>query len=146
MTLLLANSFGENLFDQLSNWIVTIGPKIPQALLALLVGFLIIKLLGWCVSIALRFVRMPAGLKGIVQSLADALLVIFLIIVVLQTLGLRDLALVFSGAVAAVGLALGAGASGLASDILAGVFLAQDKDFNIGDEVEGGEKPTRVVI
>jgi small conductance mechanosensitive channel len=45
-----------------------------------------------------------------------------------------------------VGLALGAGGATLASDILAGIFLAQDKDFNVGDEISAGEKPTEGIL
>ena len=90
--------------------------------------------------------RLPKGLRGIVLSLIDALLWVFLTISVLQALGLSNLALIFSGSVAALGLALGSGASSLAADVLAGIFLAQDKDFDVGDEIIAGEKPTQGII
>lgn len=121
-------------------------PKLPKAILALLFGLVLIRILSWVIRALISFVRLPKGLKTILFSLVDGLLWIFLIISVLQSLGLGNLALVFSGAVAATGLALGSGASSLASDILAGIFLAKDKDFNVGDEVIAGEKPTQGII
>jgi small-conductance mechanosensitive channel len=87
------------------------------------------------------FARLPHGLKGIIFSLVDALLWVFLIIGVLQALGLNNIALAFSGSLAAVGLAFGVGASSLAADI-----LAKDRDFAVGDLVMAGEGPTEGVI
>jgi small-conductance mechanosensitive channel len=92
------------------------------------------------------FARLPHGLKGIIFSLVDALLWVFLIIGVLQALGLNNIALAFSGSLAAVGLAFGVGASSLAADILGGIFLAKDRDFAVGDLVMAGEGPTEGVI
>jgi small-conductance mechanosensitive channel len=64
----------------------------------------------------------------------------------LHALNLDNLALVFSGGIAAIGLAMGVGGSALASDVLSGVFLAQDKDFNIGDFIRAGDPPVEGVL
>ena len=124
----------------------SILPRIPEAIVAFLIGFVIIKVLGWLIEFGLTLVRLPKGLKGILASLASAILWVFLLVSVLQALGLTGLALIFSGSVATLGLALGLGASSLASDVLAGVFLAQDRDFVIGDEVSAGDKPTEGIV
>jgi small-conductance mechanosensitive channel len=36
---------------------------------------------------------------------------------------------------------MAAGGSTLVSDIVAGIFLARDGDFNVGDEIKAGEEP-----
>lgn len=133
------------LFDPLIEGIRHFLPKIPIAIAAFLLGWVIIKLLSWFFRFLLTFVRMPRGLKSIVHSMIDALLWIFLIIGILQVLGLNNVALAFSGAIIAVGVALGNGASTLASDILAGIFLARDRDFSIGDTVKAGEGTEGIV-
>lgn len=125
--------------DPLVNGARHILPKIPLAFGALLFGIVVIRLTSWLIQFLLGFVHLPRGLKGIIQSLADALLWVFLIIGVMQVLGLNNIALAFSGSVIAIGLAIGNGASTLASDILAGIFLAKDRDFSIGDHVKAGE-------
>jgi small-conductance mechanosensitive channel len=41
---------------------------------------------------------------------------------------------------------MAAGGSTLVADIIAGIFLARDADFNVGDEVIVGERPTMGVV
>ncbi len=134
-----------DIFDPLIQHFQAILPKIPLAIGTFLFGWVVIKLLSWFIRFLISFVRLPRGLKGIIYSLVDALLWIFLIITVLQNLGLNNIAIAFSGAIVAVGVALGSGASTLASDILAGIFLARDRDFSIGDTVKAGENTTGVI-
>ncbi|MBW3538286.1 mechanosensitive ion channel family protein [Candidatus Parcubacteria bacterium] len=121
-------------------------PKVPQVVVALLFGFVLIRILSWIAQAFLGLVRLPKGLRGIIVSLMDGLLWVFLIIAILQSIGLGQVALAFSGSVVALGLALGAGASSLAADILAGIFLAKDRDFSVGDELMAGDKPTEGVV
>jgi small-conductance mechanosensitive channel len=128
-----------HLFDQLSGKINEFLPKLPEAMVVLLFGVLVIRLISWIASWLIGFIRIPKALKGILISLFDALLAIFLIIVVLQTLGLNNVALVVSASIAALGLALGNGSVTMVADILAGFHLAQDKDFNLGDVVRAGD-------
>jgi moderate conductance mechanosensitive channel len=121
-------------------------PQVPSALVSLLLGILFIRFLAWISRLIISLVRLPKGLKGILTSMIEVLLWVFLIIVFLSKLGLGNVALAFSGSLAALGFALAAGGATLAGDILAGIFLARDKDFNVGDEVIAGEKPTQGVI
>lgn len=132
----------ERLFGPVSNNINELLPKLPNALVTLLAGFVVIRIISWIAAWLIGYIRMPRGLKGIIISMLDALLAVFLIIVVLQSLGLNNLALIFTAGVAAVGIALGNGSVNMVSDIIAGVYLARDKDFAIGDIVKAGEEHT----
>jgi small-conductance mechanosensitive channel len=127
------------LFDNLNSSFNTTVHHLPNALVTALAGFVIIRLISWLAQWIIGFIRMPKGLKGIIISLMDTILTAFLIIQTLQALGLTNLALVFSAAIAAVGIALGSGSSTLVQDILAGIYLAGDKDFNVGDIVKVGD-------
>lgn len=130
-----------HLLAPLANSLNDLLPRIPNAVVTLVVGLLVIRILGLISSWLVGFIRMPAGLKGIIISLINTILGIFLVIVVLQSLGLNNLAFAFSAAVAAVGLALGNGSATSVQDVLAGIFLARDRDFNIGDLVRISENP-----
>lgn len=129
----------DNLFDPITRNLNTVLHNLPSAIVTLLVGILVIRALSYIGSWLISFIRMPRGLKGIVISLMDALLTIFLIIVVLQALGLNNLAFIFSAMIAALGIALGTGSSTLINDIIAGITLARDRDFSVGDIVKAGE-------
>jgi small-conductance mechanosensitive channel len=117
-----------------------------RALLGFLFGIVLIRILSWLGQGILGVVRLPKGLRGILTSIMDALLWVGLFVWFLDTLNLDKLAIVFSGSIAAVGLALAGGASSLAADILAGIFLAKDRDFSVGDEVIAGENKTEGII
>lgn len=132
--------------DEVVKSLESIIPKLPTVLIGLLIGILLIKLLSWFGQALLGLVRMPKGLRGILVSLMDGVLWVFLIISVLQALGLDKLALALSGSIAILGLAVAGGASSLAADILAGIFLAKDRDFSVGDSVIAGENRTEGVI
>ncbi|HSX41603.1 MAG TPA: mechanosensitive ion channel family protein [Candidatus Saccharimonadales bacterium] len=130
-----------HLFDSLAQNINDLLPKLPTAAATLLVGLVVIRILSWIASWLLSFIRMPKGLRGIIVSLIDILLSVFLTIVTLQALGLSNVAFAFSAAVAAIGLALGNGSVTIVQDILAGIFLAKDHDFSVGDVVRVAEEP-----
>src|SRR5690348_10300979 len=134
-----------SLTDPLVNGAQHILPRIPEAIGALLFGWVIIKLFSWTAHFLIGFARLPRGLKSILVSLIDAVLWVFLTIGILQVLGLNNIALAFSGGVVAVGLAVGAGAQSLVGDILAGVFLAKDRDFSVGDHVRAGDNTEGII-
>lgn len=131
----------ENLFDPITQSINEILPKIPIAIVILLVGIIIIRIVAWIFRWLLGQFGVPKGLQGIVMSLFNALLFVFLVIVFLQSLGLSNVAFIFSAAVAATGLAIGNGSVTLITDIISGIYLARDRNFSIGDIVRAGEDP-----
>lgn len=131
--------------DPLANGISRVLPKIPLAIGALVFGIIIIRILSWIAHVIVGLVRLPRGLKGILVSLIDGALWVFLFIAILQLMGLNNVALAFSGLVASLGLALAFGASTLTSDVLGGIFLAKDRDFAVGDEVIAGDDTKGVI-
>lgn len=135
-----------SVFDSAISKIQKVLPTLPNVLLGFLIGIVLVKLLTWVAEMLLGLGRWPRGLKDILVSLIHAVLWIFLIITTLNALGLGNLALILSGSVVAVGLALGSGISSLATDILGGISLSHDRDFNLGDEVIAGDKPVQGIV
>ena len=142
----MVNSISNSVVDQLLAGLNHILPRIPIALLALLVGIVIIRIIAWIVRFILHLSRLPKGFKGILRSLTSAVLVVLLITAVLQILGFNNIIFLFSGSLAAIGIGMAAGGSTLISDVLAGVFLAQDTDFDVGDEIKAGENQTTGIV
>lgn len=136
----------DNLLQPLAQGFENVVPKLPTLIGGFLIGVVIIRLLSWLAQGLLGLVRMPKGLRSVLVSVIDALLWIFLVITFLGSLGLGNLAIVLSGGIAAIGLALAASGSVLVSDVLAGIFLAKDRDFSIGDEVIAGDKGTQGIV
>jgi small-conductance mechanosensitive channel len=125
--------------------IVGIGTALQDHLLAtlfdLLVGILIIRLLVHATRWILKLTQIQTGLRYVITSLVETMLWMILLYTVLQELGLNSIILFFTGSIAAIGIAMAAGGSTLVSDIVAAIFLARDKDFNVGDEVIVGWDP-----
>jgi small-conductance mechanosensitive channel len=123
-----------------------IAPRLPATLFDLLLGILIIRISIRLFKLAMRLTHVPPGLRDVLVGIIETIMWIFLSIAILGELGFSGVIYFFTGSVAALGLAMAAGGSTLVSDIIAGIFLARDPDFNIGDEVIAGETPTLGVI
>ncbi|HEY2004421.1 MAG TPA: mechanosensitive ion channel domain-containing protein [Candidatus Saccharimonadia bacterium] len=135
-----------NFTDHIVNGINTLLPRLPNALFDLLLGILIIRLLVRVVKYTLKLTHVQDGFRQVLTSVLEMLMWVLLSITLLNELGFSGVIYFFSGSVFAIGLLLSAGGSTLASDVVAGIFLARDRDFNVGDEVIAGETPTMGIV
>jgi small-conductance mechanosensitive channel len=119
---------------------------LPAALFDVALGYIVIRIIVRIVRRTMKFAHIQAGLRGVINSLLETTLWLFLMVQLLTDLGFSGVIFFFSGSIAALGIAMAAGGSTLVSDIVAGIFLARDSDFNVGDEVLAGETPTQGVI
>lgn len=140
------SNFTGDVTQRLSTLVGDLTERLAVAAVVLLVGYLLVRLGTYFIGKLVKVVRMPVGLRSIVISLARATLWIILIIVILSVLGFSDVIIFFSTSVAAFGLVMAAGGSTLISDILAGIFLAENRHFSVGDEVKAGENGTEGTI
>jgi small-conductance mechanosensitive channel len=118
--------------------------KLPQIILTLIVGWLLIKLIKAILHGVIRVSRANAAMKGILMSVVDVGLWILVLAAVFQQIGLSQVALALSSTVAIAGIAISVGSSSLIQDLVSGIFLAQDPDFNVGDMVEVNNVAGRV--
>jgi moderate conductance mechanosensitive channel len=119
--------------------VANFGPKIPGVIISLIVGYFIIQILAAILGRALKFSRMPRALISVIASLSLIVMWVVLFAEIARQLGMGSLAVTISGSLAVLALALASGASGLASDIISGVFLARDPDFEIGYKIKVGD-------
>jgi len=122
--------------DQVFKLLGLAWDKLPQLLLTLVIGFIVIKVVKALLHGLVGFSRANGALKGILFSVIDVALWIFLIAALLQQIGLTQISLALSGTVAISALALSAGSAAFVQDLVAGIFLAQDTDFSAGDKIK----------
>lgn len=135
-----------NGFKDLGVSFTAILPNIPKALVAFIIGFLIVKILARFIRGALRWTRWPEGLQEILNTLIRVALWIFLAITVLQILGLTNVALAISGSFAILLIGFSTGISNTVSDLMAGLQIANDKDFKVGYKVIAGDRKTEGIV
>ena len=121
-------------------------PKIPVVIVAIIAGYVIIKIIGRFMRAALKWTKWPVGLQNIMTTLLKAILWIFLLITVMQILGLTSVALAISGSFAILLLGFSNGISATVTDLAAGLQLANDKDFKVGYRVKAGDQKTEGII
>ncbi|OGD61231.1 hypothetical protein A3A71_01380 [Candidatus Berkelbacteria bacterium RIFCSPLOWO2_01_FULL_50_28] len=122
--------------DRIFEILLKAWDKLPALILTVLVGIIIIKLLKFLLHGLMGYSRANKAMKGILLSALDVALWIFLLAALLQQIGLTQIAFALSGSVAIAGIAIASGSSSFVQDLVAGVFLAQDPDFNAGDYVK----------
>ncbi len=126
----------DSVYNAFANPVIHVLPKLPNAVLALMVGYLALFVIKIMIKWALRLVRVEKAVKQMILSLASVVLWAILLALVFQSLGLPQVALALSGSVAIFGILLASGANFLVSDILSGLFLAKDPDFRIGETIK----------
>lgn len=136
------NSF----FDKVGDVFTRAGEHLPEALLTLVVGVVAVEIAVVVLSVVLRWVKMPEGLRRILQSLGRAFLWIILIVVLMQTFGLNSVVVAITGSSVVVALLLSTGVAPIVTDVLAGLFLGSDPDFRVGSLVRAGDKGAEGVI
>jgi small-conductance mechanosensitive channel len=119
--------------------IENLWPKLPGLLLTLAIGFLLIKFGLFLVNRVLRIFRFSKAVQGLALSLASIVLWVMLIAEIARQAGLSNLAITISSSVFALGFAIANGASAMAADIIAGLSLAKDKDFECGYRIRVGD-------
>lgn len=127
-------------FQELLNYLETaglnIGLKILGALVALVVGRWIIRVVVRLTRKALELQVPEPTLNSYIGTLISVLLHIALIVSILGFFGFETTT--FAALAAGVGVAIGAAWSGLLSNFAAGVFLVVLRPFKLGDTISAG--------
>ena len=110
-------------------------PRIPIAVIVLLLGIVVIRVISHIIRLSLSVTNLPKGLQEIVTSLTDVALWIFLSIALLQEMGLNNVALALTGSFAFLVLGLVQGGAAAVADVIGGLALSKDHDFNVGDRI-----------
>lgn len=124
--------------------IVHVIDRLPSTVLILLLGYVIIRIIQWSLVFILRTSRVTKAMQQIMMQAVSAILWVGLAALMLQSLGLNQLAIALSGSIAIIGIGIASGANKLVSDVVAGLFLAKNRDFKIGETIELAEAKGRI--
>ncbi len=124
----------ENVVAKLQELVATWGLKVLAAILIVVIGRLVAKLVRELVARLMRRSKVDETLISFVGSLCYIGLMAFVLIAALDKLGVHTAS--FVGIIAAAGLAIGLALQGSLANFAAGVLMIIFKPFKVGDFVE----------
>lgn len=130
-------------FDPIIAVALDLGFKVVGAVLLWVVGRMLIKLVQRAVSGRLIAKSVDPTLRKYVDSAANILLNLVLVIAILGVFGVETTT--FAAVLAAAGVAIGMAWSGLLANFASGAFLMVLRPFKVGDFVSAGDVVGTVV-
>ena len=120
--------------EQIPNLIIKYGGQLVLAILVLLIGLWIVKLITNAIGRAMEKKNTDDSLRPFLKSLISALLKVLVIISVMSLVGIPMTS--FIAILGAAGLAVGLALSGTLQNFAGGVMLLIFKPFKVGDFIE----------
>lgn len=124
--------------DDLISIVTTYGPKLLAAIVTLVVGLWIVKLIVRGVGKGLDKSSVDTALKSFLKSLVSILLKVMVYITALGMLGIEMTS--FIAVLGAAGLAVGLALQGSLANFAGGVLILFFKPFKVGDFIERGSE------
>ncbi|MBU0719479.1 MAG: mechanosensitive ion channel [Planctomycetes bacterium] len=122
--------------EQAQTWFQTYGPIALKALLILIVGWIVAKILTATARHVMHKAWLDQALVGFASSLTFALLMTVVVISAIGELGVQTAS--FAAVIAAAGFAIGFALQGSLANFAAGVMVIIFRPFKAGDYVEVG--------
>lgn len=123
----------DKFYDKAWLWILTYGPKIVIAIIIFIVGQWLIRLLKSKLRNRMKEKKVNSSLRSFLQSLVIAALHIFLVLMIMQIVGIQ--LTIFAAVIAAFGAAAGFALSGTLQNFTSGILIIILKPFNVGDNI-----------
>lgn len=124
----------DSIQTMITSFVVTYGMKIIAAVITLIIGLWIIKLIVKALARVMEKRNIDASLRGFINSLAGILLKVMLFITVIGMVGIQMTS--FVAILGAAGLAVGMALSGTLQNFAGGVMILIFKPFKVGDFIE----------
>jgi small conductance mechanosensitive channel len=114
--------------------ILTYGLKVVMAVIALIIGLWVIKIIVKSLAHLMEKRAVDPSLRGFINSLVGILLKVMLVITVISMVGIQMTS--FIAILGAAGLAVGMALSGTFQNFAGGVMILIFKPFRVGDFIE----------
>ena len=124
----------ETLWQKLYDVVITFGPRLIGAIITLIVGWWIIRIIQKAIRKNFEKREMDASLRGFLNSIIGVLLKVMLLISVIGMMGVQMTS--FIAILGAAGLAVGMALSGSLQNFAGGVIILLFKPFKVGDYIE----------
>jgi len=132
-------------YDQAYGWLLTYGPKIIIAIIVLLIGIWLIRILNRWIKKGLLVKRINPSVRYFLQNLIAISLQVMLVMLVLQIAGvqLTFMSAVIAGMTVAIGLAL----SGTLQNFVSGILILLLRPYRVGENINTqGQEGTVISI
>lgn len=123
------------MFDRIFDWATTKGVKLLVGLIALYIGWKLIKRITAIMNVILESRKVDATLSSFLDAFVNISLKILLILVLMGYVGIDTAGL--AALIASAGLAVGLALQGSLSNFAGGVIILLIRPFNVGDFIEG---------
>lgn len=120
--------------EMIMDFVLTYGPKLISAILVLLIGLWVVKVLSKVFRTVLEKSNVDASLKSFLVSMISILLKVMVYISALGMLGIEMTS--FIAILGAAGLAVGMALSGTLQNFAGGVMILLFKPFKVGDFIQ----------
>jgi small conductance mechanosensitive channel len=124
----------EILWQKLYDVVITFGPRLIGAIITLLVGWWIIRIIQKAIRKSFEKREMDAALRRFLSSITGVLLKVMLLISVIGMMGVQMTS--FIAILGAAGLAVGMALSGSLQNFAGGIIILLFKPFKVGDYIE----------
>ena len=124
----------ENLMTELSQFVITYGPKLVGAIIVWIIGTFLIRKITRALHSLMDKKDVDASLKPFLKSLLGIVLKLLLVITVLSMLGVEMTS--FIAILGAAGLAVGLALQGSLQNFAGGVIILVFKPYKVGDFIE----------
>ncbi|MBI2798216.1 mechanosensitive ion channel [Candidatus Saccharibacteria bacterium] len=135
-----------NSFKSVGTSFNSVIPNLPKAIIIAIIGYVVMRVVAVILRQLIRWTHWPIGLQEIMNTVVRIALWLFLIITILQILGLSSIALAITGSFAVLLLGFSQGISATVSDLVAGLQLSSDKDFKVGYRIKAGDQQTAGIV
>lgn len=122
------------IYEKLTEITMNYGPKLIGAIIVLLVGLFVVRVMKKGFLKMLHKRKIEPSLKSFLGSLVDILLKTLLVVSVLSTMGIQMTS--FIAILGAMGLAVGLALQGSLQNFAGGVLILLFKPYKIGDYIE----------
>jgi len=119
---------------EISEFVLSYGPKLIGAIITLIVGLWVIKKISSGIKVAFEKRGIDPSLRPFLTSLISTALKVFLVVSVLSMIGIAMTS--FVAIIGAAGLAIGMALSGTLQNFAGGVIILILKPFKVGDYIE----------
>lgn len=123
-------------FENIQAKAIDVGLNLLMAILILLIGRFIVKVIGKIIAKTMRKAKTDETLVSFATNLINFLGTIFVMVAVLGRLGIQTASIV--AAVGAAGLAIGLAFQGALSNFAAGCLIIIFRPFKVGDLIQAG--------
>lgn len=122
------------IIQRLVDWAIVAGKHILIALVVLLVGRILVKLVNRFVARILSRQQIDVGVQSFLRSLVNILLTLLLLVSVIGALGINTTS--FAALLASAGVAIGVALSGNLQNFAGGLVVLLFKPYKVGDWIE----------